>query len=152
MAATRSFWVCSCSRGCYGHASLSQIHHRFSFSLYLQANIFFCIYFHEVLLMHGMFLFSYAGHAWTSDYGCSDNEEEFHWLIKYENSYCCYFHKTIPNLFHQIFWFTCFCSIWISSWPKAFYSICISHVSSLLVWAWVCCLLMSYYYIPLWFI
>ncbi|KAJ7957932.1 prolyl endopeptidase-like [Quillaja saponaria] len=23
------------------------------------------------------------GHAWTSDYGCSDNEEEFHWLIKY---------------------------------------------------------------------
>ncbi|XP_020093723.1 prolyl endopeptidase-like isoform X2 [Ananas comosus] len=22
------------------------------------------------------------GHAWTSDYGCSDNEEEFHWLIK----------------------------------------------------------------------
>ncbi|CAA0337431.1 unnamed protein product [Arabidopsis thaliana] len=23
------------------------------------------------------------GHAWTSDYGCSENEEEFHWLIKY---------------------------------------------------------------------
>ncbi|KAG6487902.1 hypothetical protein ZIOFF_056640 [Zingiber officinale] len=23
------------------------------------------------------------GHAWTSDYGCSDNEEEFNWLIKY---------------------------------------------------------------------
>ncbi|KAJ7966928.1 prolyl endopeptidase-like [Quillaja saponaria] len=23
------------------------------------------------------------GHAWTSDYGCSDNEKEFHWLIKY---------------------------------------------------------------------
>ncbi|KDP36852.1 hypothetical protein JCGZ_08143 [Jatropha curcas] len=23
------------------------------------------------------------GHAWTSDYGCSDNKEEFHWLIKY---------------------------------------------------------------------
>ncbi|KAH7663344.1 Peptidase S9A prolyl oligopeptidase protein [Dioscorea alata] len=23
------------------------------------------------------------GHAWTSDYGCSDIEEEFHWLIKY---------------------------------------------------------------------
>ncbi|KAI3460440.1 hypothetical protein Pfo_017103 [Paulownia fortunei] len=23
------------------------------------------------------------GHAWTSDFGCSDNEEEFHWLIKY---------------------------------------------------------------------
>ncbi|XP_022133468.1 prolyl endopeptidase-like [Momordica charantia] len=23
------------------------------------------------------------GHAWTSDYGCSDNEEEFKWLIKY---------------------------------------------------------------------
>lgn len=23
------------------------------------------------------------GHAWTSDYGCSDNEEEFHRLIKY---------------------------------------------------------------------
>jgi prolyl oligopeptidase len=23
------------------------------------------------------------GHAWTSDYGCSDKEEEFHWLIKY---------------------------------------------------------------------
>ncbi|XP_074279133.1 uncharacterized protein LOC141604609 [Silene latifolia] len=23
------------------------------------------------------------GHAWTSDYGCSDNEEDFHWLIKY---------------------------------------------------------------------
>ncbi|KAI4339953.1 hypothetical protein MLD38_024835 [Melastoma candidum] len=23
------------------------------------------------------------GHAWTSDYGCSDNEEEFQWLIKY---------------------------------------------------------------------
>ncbi|GLT99910.1 hypothetical protein SLE2022_173140 [Rubroshorea leprosula] len=23
------------------------------------------------------------GHRWTSDYGCSDNEEEFHWLIKY---------------------------------------------------------------------
>jgi prolyl oligopeptidase len=23
------------------------------------------------------------GHAWTSDYGSSDNEEEFHWLIKY---------------------------------------------------------------------
>ncbi|KAL5984088.1 hypothetical protein ACLOJK_018190 [Asimina triloba] len=22
------------------------------------------------------------GHAWTSDYGCSENEEEFHWLIK----------------------------------------------------------------------
>ncbi|KAF2310168.1 hypothetical protein GH714_007020 [Hevea brasiliensis] len=22
------------------------------------------------------------GHAWTSDYGCSDKEEEFHWLIK----------------------------------------------------------------------
>ncbi|KAL4186660.1 hypothetical protein AMTRI_Chr09g15180 [Amborella trichopoda] len=23
------------------------------------------------------------GHAWTSDYGCSDKDEEFHWLIKY---------------------------------------------------------------------
>ncbi|XP_062164615.1 uncharacterized protein LOC133871234 [Alnus glutinosa] len=23
------------------------------------------------------------GHAWTSDYGCSDKEEEFHWMIKY---------------------------------------------------------------------
>ncbi|PKI56316.1 hypothetical protein CRG98_023335 [Punica granatum] len=23
------------------------------------------------------------GHAWTTDFGCSDNEEEFHWLIKY---------------------------------------------------------------------
>ncbi|GLT53037.1 hypothetical protein SLA2020_263340 [Shorea laevis] len=23
------------------------------------------------------------GHAWTSDYGCSDKEEEFHWIIKY---------------------------------------------------------------------
>ncbi|KAF3321141.1 prolyl endopeptidase [Carex littledalei] len=23
------------------------------------------------------------GHAWTTDYGCSDKEEEFHWLIKY---------------------------------------------------------------------
>lgn len=23
------------------------------------------------------------GHAWTSDYGCADKEEEFHWLIKY---------------------------------------------------------------------
>ncbi|KAK7351788.1 hypothetical protein VNO77_11482 [Canavalia gladiata] len=23
------------------------------------------------------------GHAWTSDYGCSDKAEEFHWLIKY---------------------------------------------------------------------
>ncbi|KAF6172556.1 hypothetical protein GIB67_007069 [Kingdonia uniflora] len=23
------------------------------------------------------------GHAWASDYGCSDKEEEFHWLIKY---------------------------------------------------------------------
>lgn len=23
------------------------------------------------------------GHAWTSDYGCSDNEDEFQWLIKY---------------------------------------------------------------------
>jgi prolyl oligopeptidase len=24
-----------------------------------------------------------AGHAWTTDYGCSDKEEEFEWLIKY---------------------------------------------------------------------
>ncbi|KAF9621768.1 hypothetical protein IFM89_027622 [Coptis chinensis] len=24
-----------------------------------------------------------VGHSWTSDYGCSDKEEEFHWLIKY---------------------------------------------------------------------
>eukprot|EP00249_Psilotum_nudum_P018662 c26907_g1_i5 orf=667-2493(+) len=23
------------------------------------------------------------GHAWTTDYGCSDDEEAFHWLIKY---------------------------------------------------------------------
>ncbi|GLT74399.1 hypothetical protein SLA2020_462020 [Shorea laevis] len=23
------------------------------------------------------------GHAWTCEFGCSDNEEEFHWLIKY---------------------------------------------------------------------
>nr|GMD40267.1 prolyl endopeptidase-like [Ipomoea batatas] len=23
------------------------------------------------------------GHAWTSDYGCSEKEEEFHWLFKY---------------------------------------------------------------------
>lgn len=23
------------------------------------------------------------GHAWTSDFGCSDKEEEFHWLIRY---------------------------------------------------------------------
>ncbi|PKA56028.1 prolyl oligopeptidase [Apostasia shenzhenica] len=23
------------------------------------------------------------GHAWTSDYGCSDNKDEFEWLIKY---------------------------------------------------------------------
>ncbi|XP_022860248.1 prolyl endopeptidase-like isoform X2 [Olea europaea var. sylvestris] len=23
------------------------------------------------------------GHAWTSDYGCSEEEEKFHWLIKY---------------------------------------------------------------------
>ncbi|PIA32882.1 hypothetical protein AQUCO_04300075v1 [Aquilegia coerulea] len=23
------------------------------------------------------------GHAWTSDFGCSDKEEEFHWLVKY---------------------------------------------------------------------
>jgi hypothetical protein len=24
----------------------------------------------------------FLGHAWTSDYGCSDKEEEFHWMIK----------------------------------------------------------------------
>ncbi len=24
------------------------------------------------------------GHAWTTDYGCSDNPENFKWLIKYE--------------------------------------------------------------------
>jgi hypothetical protein len=24
-----------------------------------------------------------AGHAWTTDYGCSDKEEEFEWLIKW---------------------------------------------------------------------
>ena len=24
------------------------------------------------------------GHAWTTDYGCSDNPEQFKWLIKYE--------------------------------------------------------------------
>lgn len=24
-----------------------------------------------------------AGHAWTSDYGCADNKEEFEWLIKW---------------------------------------------------------------------
>lgn len=23
------------------------------------------------------------GHAWTTDYGCSDNPEQFEWLIKY---------------------------------------------------------------------
>lgn len=23
------------------------------------------------------------GHAWTTEYGCSDKEEEFNWLIKY---------------------------------------------------------------------
>jgi len=28
------------------------------------------------------FLFC-IGHAWTTDYGCSDKEEEFQWLIKY---------------------------------------------------------------------
>lgn len=27
------------------------------------------------------------GHAWTTDYGCSEKEEEFHWLIKY-GSFC----------------------------------------------------------------
>lgn len=25
------------------------------------------------------------GHAWTTDYGCSDDPEQFEWLIKYEN-------------------------------------------------------------------
>lgn len=24
------------------------------------------------------------GHAWTTDYGCSDDPEQFKWLIKYE--------------------------------------------------------------------
>lgn len=23
------------------------------------------------------------GHAWTTDYGCSDDAEQFQWLIKY---------------------------------------------------------------------
>jgi prolyl oligopeptidase len=25
----------------------------------------------------------HAGRAWTCDFGCSEKEEEFHWLIKY---------------------------------------------------------------------
>lgn len=24
------------------------------------------------------------GHAWTTDYGCSDNTEQFQWLSKYD--------------------------------------------------------------------
>ncbi|KAG4966647.1 hypothetical protein JHK84_041218 [Glycine max] len=29
------------------------------------------------------FDFAHSGHAWTTDYGCSNKEEEFHWLVKY---------------------------------------------------------------------
>lgn len=33
------------------------------------------------------------GHAWTTDYGCSDNPEQFKWLIKYEltHVFSCHF-------------------------------------------------------------
>ena len=29
-----------------------------------------------------------TGRAWTCDFGCSENEEEFHWLIKYDTLFC----------------------------------------------------------------
>ncbi len=33
------------------------------------------------------------GHAWTTDYGCSDDPEQFKWLIKYEK----HKHGRLPN-------------------------------------------------------
>ncbi|KAG6699542.1 hypothetical protein I3843_08G070600 [Carya illinoinensis] len=37
----------------------------------------------DMLRFHKFTIDCFLGHAWTSDYGCSDKEEEFHWLLKY---------------------------------------------------------------------
>lgn len=36
----------------------------------------------RLVLLEFFFFFHFLGHAWTSDYGCSDKAEEFHWLIR----------------------------------------------------------------------
>lgn len=50
------------------------------FAILMQFNMLFAI------LADGdtvVSFFECTGHAWTSDYGCSDKEEDFHNLIKY---------------------------------------------------------------------
>ncbi|KAK4387423.1 Prolyl endopeptidase, partial [Sesamum angolense] len=60
---------------CYGFTSLQLVResHLFPFN-----GGFFCI-----KILFQPYSPSKPGHAWTSDFGCSDKEEEFHWLIKY---------------------------------------------------------------------
>lgn len=48
--------------------------------------IYINLYFATILVVASellQFIFHFSlGHAWTSDFGCSDKEEEFQWLIK----------------------------------------------------------------------
>jgi hypothetical protein len=76
---TWSFWVCTGSCWCYGHVAVPQIHYRFVLMCSLYCVLIRCFF---ILILHIDLVFCYSGHAWTSDFGCSDKEEEFHWLIK----------------------------------------------------------------------
>lgn len=54
--------------------------HKFTIGLF---TLFSLYYFSSMLLAYFiLFCLFIQGHAWTSDYGCSDKEEEFHWLYK----------------------------------------------------------------------
>jgi prolyl oligopeptidase len=63
--------------------------HKFTIGMFS----FFCVFadylcftsiFISIISRCLMFSIFSVGHAWTTDYGCSDKEDEFGWLIKYE--------------------------------------------------------------------
>jgi len=87
---TRSFWVCSGSCWCHGHASIPQVYYRLVYqpefdclsSVAAIRDLGLCKWDLICFIVScDIKLFNHTGHAWTSDFGCSDKEEDFRWLI-----------------------------------------------------------------------
>lgn len=55
------------------------------------------------------------GHAWTTDYGCSDDPEQYKWLIKYEK----HTHTKLLNyIYIREYWVAAACSAVLTDQTK----------------------------------